>query len=596
MKKQTTKQNITDIICMLFLICYPLRKAAAGIDMMDAGYALGNYRFFDTMNETWKLATYLANVLGVFFTKLPFGDTWVGMNVYTGLLLGATAALSYRFLVKNGIGSRFVIFLGELIALSLCWAPNVILYHYLGYILMTAAVLLLYRALTEEDSKKKRRHFLAAGVVLGAAVAVRMPNITYMALILPVWYYAWLERDKGQDRNWFSKLLRQTGYCIAGYFVGLLVPIGIICMRYGIDAYPKMISSLFGMTETATDYKPTSMIMAMFGDYISYSVWLLLFIGYLCFGLVLASVKKGSFERIKRVIFLVGMAVLVRFCYGRGMFDFNYTAYFSMYKWITVFLLVSILLCLWLLISKKAAKEHKLLAVFLLVIIFVTPLGSNNGLYPMINNMFLVMPVTMSLLWKYVSKDAFGFFPKEKNDTALFACTAMAGFLCVCVATQSILFGTFFVFHDTSEKIYGYERAEIKGSASTRGIRTTVDKNTELNLLGEYLSTHDLLEKKVVLYGDIPAISYIYDLEPAVYTTWADLASNPLKQLAEELFSQELLNEKPLVIVSAEAAEKLTKEQEREEDKKLDVIYRFLIEAGYDGTYQSSQFCVYEAK
>ena len=41
---------------------------------------------------------------------------------------------------------------------------------------------------------------------------------------------------------------------------GLLVPLGVIVFKYGVQAYPEMIASLFGMTDTATDYKPTSMI------------------------------------------------------------------------------------------------------------------------------------------------------------------------------------------------------------------------------------------------------------------------------------------------------------------------------------------------
>ena len=588
---QQKKEKITDVIMMLFLLCYPLRKANIGLDMMDAGYALGNYRFFNTMNETWKLATYLANVVGVLFTRLPFGDTWVGMNVYTSLLIGITAAASYQFLVKQGIGNRWLLFLGEVVALSLCWAPSVILYHYLGYILMTVAVMLLYVALTKE----KKSYLVIAGIILGATVAVRMPNITYMALIIPVWYYSWQNRkEESQEEKWFQKLLGQTGYCILGYCLGLVVPIGFICIRYGMEAYPKMITSLFGMTDTATDYKPTSMISAMFEDYAAYSFWLILFVVYMIAGLVLVHLLKGRFEKAKKILFVAGMFVLLRLCYGRGMFDFNYTAYFSMYKWVTVFLLISILLCIWLLACKRSEKEHKLLAVFLLVIIFVTPLGSNNGLYPIINNLFLVAPITIALLWHYISVKTW-FEAKENGAMIQFICKSMAIFVCACVAVQSILFGIRFVFHDAPEKESGYVKAGIECSQSTKGIHTTVDKCEELNMLGGYLSENELLDKEVILYGDIPAISYIFDLRSAVYTTWADLDSNPLGQLKEELESETLRQKKPLLIVSAEASERLEDESVREKNQKLEAIYRYLSEMEYEKTYVSAQFCIYEA-
>lgn len=581
------KEKITNTILMLVLLVYPLRKAAVGLDMMDAGYALGNYRFFDTMNENWKIATYLANVLGVLLSKLPFGNTWVGMNVYTSLLIGIIAVVTYNFLIKEKIINKWIAFLGELAALSLCWAPSVVLYHYLGYILMTAAVLLLYKALTG----KNKLYLIMAGVILGAAAAVRMPNITYMALIIPVWYYAWLNRDKEQNKQWFGLLLQQTGYCIAGYAAGVLLPIGYICIRYGMEAYPNMIVSLFGMTDTATDYKPTSMVTAMFEDYIAYSAWLCIFAVYLLAGFIMMRLFKERFERVKKVLYIAGYLVLLRFCYGRGMFDFNYTAYFSMYKWITVFLLVSILLCIWLIISKKAEREHKLWAVFLLVMIFITPLGSNNGLYPIINNMFLAVPLTMGLLWYYVSK---GWISKNRTITA-FVTKSMTIFICICVAVQSILFGVFFVFHDASKSILDYTKANITGSQSTKGLYTTVDKADELDLLGGYLQENDLLQKEVILYGNIPAISYIYDLKPAVYTTWADLASNSLELLETELASKVVREKEPLVIMSTEAATRMAEESEREADKKLDAIYEYLTEMEYDNTYTSAQFYVYEA-
>lgn len=596
MKTENTRHFILsersmDILLMLLLLCYPLRKVTLGLDLMDAGYALGNYRFFDTMNETWKLATYLANVLGALLMKLPFGDTWAGMNVYTSLLIGVTAAASYCFLTKQKIANRWLLFLGEMIALSLCWAPSVILYHYLGYIFMTVAAMLLYVALTKE----KKAYFVIAGIILGAAVAVRMPNITYMALIISVWFYAWLNRkEETTNGKWFSKLLGQTGYCILGYVIGLAIPIGYICIRYGIEAYPTMITSYFGMTDTATDYKPTSMITAMFDDYMAYGIWLILFVIYAMAGLVLVQIAKGRLEKVKKVIFIAGMFVLLRLCYGRGMFDFDYTTYFSMYKWLTVFLLLSIVLSVWLLCSKRAEKEHKLWAVFLLVIIFVTPLGGNNGLYYIINNLFLVAPVTMALLWHYLSETNL-FHAKENGAMMRFIGKSMMLFVCICVSIQSILFGIGFVFHDVPKNQEGYTKAEIEGSLSTKGLRTTVDKNDELKRLGGYLTENNLLDQEVILYGDIPAISYIYDLKPAVYTTWADLASNSLQTLEEELASKELRDKKPLVIVSREVSEHMEDIQERKKDQKLDAILGFLTEMDYEKTYTSAQFCVYKA-
>lgn len=79
---------------------------------------------------------------------------------------------------------RPLLFSGEIIALGLCWCPSTILYNYLTYFLMTAGILLLYRGIC----RKQAACFVAAGICLGANVAVRMPNVVQAAFILAVWY------------------------------------------------------------------------------------------------------------------------------------------------------------------------------------------------------------------------------------------------------------------------------------------------------------------------------------------------------------------------------------------------------------------------
>lgn len=92
--------------------------------------------------------------------------------------------------------------------------------------------------------------------------------------------------------------------------------------------------------------------------------------------------------------------MILRFCYGRGMFGFDYTGYFSMYKWVTVYLLIVIILCIYCLVDSKISQQQKLWSAFMLVIIFITPLGSNNGLYPIISNLFIMAPVSFVFLYE----------------------------------------------------------------------------------------------------------------------------------------------------------------------------------------------------
>ena len=92
---------MTRVIFPLILLLHPLRHVSMGIDLTDTGYSLGNFVFFKQMEGMWVFATYLANAVGYLLTRLPFGWTMLGMNVYTGLFISVTALVSYCFLIKE---------------------------------------------------------------------------------------------------------------------------------------------------------------------------------------------------------------------------------------------------------------------------------------------------------------------------------------------------------------------------------------------------------------------------------------------------------------------------------------------------------------
>ena len=173
------------IVFPLVLLAFPLLLVNQGIDITDTTYSLGYYRFMEEMDVTWVLATYLANVTGAFFMKLPMGDTLLGMNLYTGLVAAAIALLCYAALSRRM--PAWTVFLGEVIALGLCWCPTTTLYNYLTYLLFAAGSLLLCQALLSD----RGIYYVLAGICLGLNVMVRFSNLAEAALILAVWYGGW---------------------------------------------------------------------------------------------------------------------------------------------------------------------------------------------------------------------------------------------------------------------------------------------------------------------------------------------------------------------------------------------------------------------
>ena len=593
------KNLIENLLFPVVLFLYPFIGVCQGLEVVDSTYSLTNFQYFGEMDGTWMVATFLANVWGNLLMHLPFGRTLIGMNCYTVLVQSAMALMVYQALRKRMPAP--LLFLGEMIALGLCWSPSTVLYQNLTYLFMTAGILLLYRGLTDGSlqSRVQRLYFVAAGLCLGANVAVRMPNVVHAAFIVVVWYGITLYQKH-------SKLAASTGWCLAGYLVGFGLPFFAICLRYGISAYPDMVRTLFAMTEQATDYKPVSMLTGMFGDYGKGLCWLAFAV--VCMAAVWLAFfvrQRLNLNKITVVIVKAGycllLAVLLRFYWGRGMFDFRYYDSNSIYYPVVLLLLVTIGTALFCLLKKDVAAEKKILAAAVLLEIFLTPLGSNNKLYPIINNLFLVLPF---LLW--VSYEGFERVSVRGGDAGGFVWKAPLVVLVVFVLVQSIGFHTAFSFNDG---VWGEPRdmrAAIPEKAA--GVRTNRENGTLLEELAGFVKEEGLTGREVICYDELPGLPYLLDMPPALSTAWPDLTSYRMEEYERDLAAVEAQGqagkELPVVIVSTPVAAYLSDDGEAiawfdvdveacAADEKLQILGEFLGEHGYAECFGNARYVVY---
>ncbi len=610
---QKYRNYIENSVFVTLLVFYPFVKINQGLDVVDTSYSLGNFQFFPTADGDWMVATYLANVVGYLLMQLPKGDSLVGMYFYTGIFVALMALIFYYTLRQKM--PAWIVFLGEILAMGLCWCPTTILYNYLTYLLMGAGILLLYLGMFREE--KRERYLFCAGICLGANIAVRMPNVVQAAFVLALWYGGWLQKKTVKE------VVRDTITCLLGYLAGFLVPLAAICVQYGIDAYPNMVYSMFAMTDKAVDYKPTSMITGMFGDYWKGLYWLL-FAGICLLFLYLvyagkaflnkrflpivqeeiAGEKKkiGVLEWLYRILCVVVVGVLVRFYWGRGMFDFRYYNYGSMYMWAVLLLLAAAAAALWTLLDcKRNGAREKVLAVLVLLQMFLTPLGSNNDLYPIINNLFMAAPFA---LWTF-----FRWFSFSKGKMIHIPWKIMALVFGGMIFLQSFGFHMQFVFLDG---VWGEAReTSAEQIPKAQGIYTNEENADLLRELAAYAQEQQFAGREVILYGEIPGLSYFLDMPTAISTSWPDLDSYRMVRFeqdmakVEEKIQEEPTDNYPVVIVSSGIAAYWGEDAKAYEwfgvdteayaqDEKMALLKGFLEEYQYEETFCNMRYVVYE--
>lgn len=571
--KDRTKRIFIQYLFPAALLLYPLLKITQGIELTDTCYGLVNYRFFPEAGQEWTVATYLANVLGAFLIRLPFGDSLVGMRFYTGLIVSGMALLSYFFL--KGKMPPWIAFLGEMAAISLCWIPTTSLYNYLTFALFLCGTVFLYRGLVWQ----KRFWMGLAGVCLGASVITRLPNILECGLIVAVFYYGIVKKKPAKE------IWKDVGVCAAGFFAAFAAGFLAISLQFGFDAYGQMLAGLSGYSGTDATYSPFSMLTSVFGAYVRSFKWVLLIVVAASMGTVLFILFPGKLEKTKAAVYVCMLPVLLRFLWGRGMFNFQYAFYWSVFEWMMVLLYAAVGLCVWALLDKRMFRRDKLLALLVLLVIAITPIGSNNETYPNMNNLFLAAPVTFWLGYRV------WILLRAKKGT--FAVRAMMVFVGAVFLVQSAGFGVRAVFRDSIE---GQKRGSVvTGCEKLAGVRTNRANAEAIQPVVDYYNENlrDDAERgrKLLTFGDVPGFCWMFDMAPALSHDWPDMNTYPAETMRADLEKLEQMDsENPAVILCPGKVET----EDAQEAEKWALLQEFLEANAYELRLDNGVYQIYE--
>lgn len=587
------------LVTVLFpalLLLYPMRHIMYGVDWWDTGYNYGNFMYMDRMDSMWMFSTYLANGLGHFLTKLPFGHSMLGLNFYTGLPVCILALSAYYFFVKKIKFPPVLVFIGEVIAIGLCWCPTALLYNYLTYLLLFAGTVCLYQALTEN----KRQWFIAAGICLGVNVFVRFSNLAQMALIAAVWAYAFLKRKQGEKGGFWKKAGAWTGWCVLGYVLGAGSIFGYICMRYGAGEYVAAVQRLMGMSAEATSYTISAMIESQVRNYLQNMTWLLRMVPFVLIGVIGFAVLPGKLMKLKKAGYVFCMGLVFYWLRNQDMFNFTYSTKESAYQWAVCLLTFIMVAGICTIFSKKATDEEKLLCGLSMLIALVTPLGSNNHLYSSINNLFFGAPVVLWILWSRlravwnVKNIRIGKVKAVLYSYPLKATVAMiVGMLLV----QSIGLGFGYVFVESGggENLH----TKLEKSDILKGMYTDDVRAEQFETLLAYVQEHDLTGREVILYGDIPALSYYLEM-PFAMTSWPDLPSYNYEVMCQDVEKiagaiREKEKVPPVLLVNIKYGADMKQGSEVPENKKTALLQEFAWEFGYEPMFANDKFMLFES-
>ncbi|WP_024867404.1 hypothetical protein [Butyrivibrio sp. FCS014] len=552
----------------VILFLYPFIGVNRGLDIADTTYSLSNFQYLKGLDPMWALSTYLANAVGSILMKLPFGGTMPGIGIYCTLFICAAALAAYYLLQRWMPG--WMNFIGIFMAESLFWCPRVILYNTLTYLFMTLGVLLLLIGLFEWE--KQTLFLVLAGVCLGLNVMVRFPNITEAALILILWFFQLITRGR------FIETVKKTFICIGGYLIGLFIPFAAISFIYSPMAYFNMIGGLFGMTEGASDYTAGGMLASIVDAYLHAGSHMLIMLPCIGAGIIMFLLLPDKYVLAKKVLYILGLLVLVRFYFAQGVFTRNYWYYDSVFPAAMMFIIFSIIMCvIGSLGVLNGSKQEQTLAFAALMIILITPLGSNNYTYPVINNLFVAAPISLWIFRRLMQRMG------EKSYH--FPWQAMITMVIVVILIQGAIFHGKWSFGDG---VMGSALDSHVDVPKVSRMATTRDNADSLNELAKALEDNGLKGQKVILFGGVPGLSYIFDMEPAINTVWPDLDSYSVQKFDDQLMELSVSDEaQPVIIVGSDMADYANIQA------KYDILLDYITNHDYNKVFENNRFMIF---
>lgn len=548
----------------LILIIWPLINSFKGLSLSDMTYSLTNYRFFDSMTGSWKYATYVANLFGSIMVKLCGGNI-AYVNIFAGFVVSFISLFIYLSM-KNEIGCG-ILFVTLLLSESLCWCPQVILYNYLTYLCFSMAAVVIYKAVTNNNKVL----YFVAGIILGISFFVRISNVVQVILILSVWLGIYLYKGRNKKAKW----IKPTLLCIGGYISGAGIVLLIIIVSSGIGGVIEAFQWATGLLTASDDaggYSFKEMIKTIVQDYVSYAKWLLIMLAGIVAGILGFMTLKDKLVTLKKIGYIALVLILFVWFNRNGLFNIYYRNTGAIFGLSVIFILCQFMVLCYTVFDSESGRKEKLLSFIAITVLLVTPLGSNNHLFTLINSMFFTAPIS---LWLFLE-----FYKDHKKEVLLFPLYSMMAVFFTVFMIQALLFHINYQFNCGEN---GDARDYKVSSQSVASMVTMEEK--QAGIIDEaILISSNVNPDGLILYGNIPGLSYILNTPSAISTSWPDLDSYSKDTLKEDLAN---VKGKYLVIIANDTAKK-----QDTDDDKLNMIMEFISDNSekYEGSYITAYY------
>lgn len=505
--KSLNNENRTVVWLGLAAFVWSMLFVWQGLDFMDMGYWLTGYQQFYVHPEVGWALCWLTNFFG-YWVGTALGGGVLAYKLGYVVVITASAIISYQLLASQFGQSRS---LAAMVLLTVCFTRGVC-GNWVGYNELTALFYLAGAALLYFGLIGNRKLLvMLAGVVFGANVFIRFPNLLGMSLVAAIWFQAWVYRWSLRDFLVWSFLF------LGGFTLGMALIFGLIVLHGHETIYLHAIHATFGEAVGANSpHSGSGLIRHFISDQVNaYAMGLsVLFIG----GGIANWVSNQ--KKLLATFFIVASALVlfyVNYVGGRWIWSVPGICYIA---------LLSIIF-----LNLRSNTNLALLALIAGIILVVTPLGSANGIVNSVYGMWLALPLTLMSLWKTCGRTFLLRFKAGSNEyeySGKFAVEESGLRVITLILILSLLLQLLssawrHTYLDSNNR---FSMTHSIANSHLVGTYTTAERAKVVNELLLAMSRFAKPGDEVLAYNGIPILFFLTDTHPWLGISWPDLESD----------------------------------------------------------------------
>jgi hypothetical protein len=492
------------ILALLALLLWQISLIFQGLDFADTGFHLTafTYIFESPYSVQYSMSFWLSEVVGHLWMSIWPSGGLIWARIGWIVPISISIIIYYRLLISKIEAKKAVLGLGITTIFVLQGGPESLNYDILTILGYAVALAFLYNGLL----KNKQLYLFFAGLALGISFFFRLTNFSALAFVIIIFFWSYIEK----------KNLFHTFKLVFSFIMGIILGFLLICsLIWFTGQHELFLDNLPFLSITASDNRATHGFTRLISSYLMGYINAIIMLA-IAFALLFSFTKLSEKFRLPALNNFKGFLFIIIIIVTSILMIVFEKPFWSKvrYFFIGLMLFEAFLTSL----DKNVDKKRRLLVFSGLLLLIVTPLGSDTGLEKSVFGMWILGPLVLTSIDYNHRARQFKLVISE--NLAKMIQTSIA----LLIFTSSVFYAWQSTYYDAgnrADKVFALKHPKMKWIYTSKKRADVVNE-----LIVEGFPKIER-RKYLLAFINVPMLNYLADKEPFISSSWPKLYYSP---------------------------------------------------------------------